>query len=341
MGFRRVEPTEDERTDDAMLEAIHEAEAKETERAKRERTEASAANRTAPSLARNRTTGVVTTKAKPADLAGNPLFAGWSPPIPIPDDPEDNEAWIEPRFTSKHVAGRDDPIEVQTGWQTYGGDRLADSPPAIPSAVPRAAGGVLKRIRDAALASTPGAEGVVMEVADKAQLDLFDEWVLKLRVRGVSYGEIARRAGGGITEEQLRLRMVPVFAKLEETTTAETKALQWARLELAMNSMADAVERGDIEAIDMWLKAIERGNKMANLEQEKLTVEIKVVNTATANVITSIVDLVVERLRPLMEGKSIDIIDAVIDDAMDEASTQLELAQRPAQYDPKSGAILP
>lgn len=119
---------------------------------------------------------------------------------------------------------------------------------------------------------------------------MLDETIFALRKRGLSISEIAQQIGGTITVDEVERRIAANLEQFQSMSATEFRALQVARLEDVINRMWDMMNTGSEEHAKMVLLAIERLNKMFDLETERSVVEVRLVSTQQALLLVSIVD---------------------------------------------------
>lgn len=174
------------------------------------------------------------------------------------------------------------------------------------------------------------------------ELDHLDHMIWKMRVEGVTSQEIARRLGNGMTAEQVQSRIRIVVDRFDRLSVTEMRALQVARMEGIINMLYSRMETGDMMATDMLIKVLERVNKMWELESEKMKVEVTIVNKAQTELITAVVGMVLDQMRPLLERapeNTPQIIDGVVLNVFEEVEHAMIAAQQPVPYDPKTGRL--
>lgn len=125
---------------------------------------------------------------------------------------------------------------------------------------------------------------------------LLDDTIISMREAGLSHRQIALELGPDISEEEVISRLSHMYGKMEEVTTAEYRMLQVGRLEQVINMCWGLAKNGSPDHIELLIKAIERLNKMFELEQERSKVEVEIVTNAQAVMFMSIVSGVLELL---------------------------------------------
>lgn len=118
---------------------------------------------------------------------------------------------------------------------------------------------------------------------------MLDDTIMTMRQSGLSPRRIAAELGGTISEEEVSRRLAVMYAKMEKVTSSEYRMLQVARLEGVINMCYAYAEDGSEGHIELLLKAIERLNKMFELETEKTKIEVEIVTDAQAVLLMGIV----------------------------------------------------
>lgn len=244
----------------------------------------------------------------------------WTPPIPLADDldepteypvpdlPDDNPAWDLERQVAKRMGTLRMPTQAREAVT--------------------------------GLAMSPAVNGKLT----KRDLDYLDQQIFDMRVRGISVYEIARRLGNGMSPEMVTQRLQVAIDRIDRISVTEMRALQVARLEGLVNMLwTEAEQYSNIEAADKLIKTLERINRMWELESEKMTVEVTVINKAQTDVVLGIVAMLIEKFRPLLErseDNTPDIIDGAVLNVLDAAEEMLRESQKPVPYDPKEGRLM-
>lgn len=174
------------------------------------------------------------------------------------------------------------------------------------------------------------------------ELDHLDHQIWDMRTRAIPSMEIAKRLGNGMTAEQVQQRIHVIVDRFDKLSVTEMRALQVARMEGIINMLYSRMETGDIPATDMLLRAMERVNKMWELESEKMTVEVTIVNKAQTDVILATVGMMLDSLRPLLERapeNTPEIIDGVVISVIETASEMMQEARTPRPFDTKTGEL--
>lgn len=152
---------------------------------------------------------------------------------------------------------------------------------------------VIRNIRQklGARASTTMREAVrtAREYSDDGA-NLLDDTILSMRQSGLSHRKIAMELGDGVTEDDIAERLSEMYVRMEKVTTAEYRMLQVGRLEQAINMCWTLASEGSTEHIELLIKAIERLNKMYELEKETAKVEVEVITNAQAVMLMSIIN---------------------------------------------------
>lgn len=125
---------------------------------------------------------------------------------------------------------------------------------------------------------------------------MLDETIMTMRQSGLSHRRIAAELGGAMSEEDVIERLAMMYAKMESVTTTEYRMLQVARLEGVINMCYALAEQGSADHIDLLLKAIERLNKMFELETERSKIEVEIITDAQAVMLLGVVTGVLEIL---------------------------------------------
>lgn len=119
---------------------------------------------------------------------------------------------------------------------------------------------------------------------------MLDDTIYAMRLSGLSHRKIAAELGDTVTEDEVVNRLAVMFAKMEAVTASEYKMLQVARLEGVINMCYAYAQDGSEGHIELLLKAIERLNRMFELESEKAKIEIEIVTDAQAVLLLSIIN---------------------------------------------------
>lgn len=125
---------------------------------------------------------------------------------------------------------------------------------------------------------------------------MLDDSIWQMRIEGLDPREIAQRVGGTMTEEEVLRRLSVMYAKMDNVTATEMKALQVARLERLINMMYRWADSGSVDHAKLIIDAIERLNKIFALESDKAKIEIQIVSDRQASLIISVVGSIVEML---------------------------------------------
>lgn len=161
-----------------------------------------------------------------------------------------------------------------------------------------------------------------------------DEMIRQYRISGMPPEEIAQRLQltvGQVDDILTRLRQ-----RAEARTPTEIRWLQTERIESIINSLWNMVTNGAVEQIELALKAIERLNKMYELESEKVKIELDYVTEGQAEVIFRACQMAVAAVVEVYEKKLAqagvptmdpEIIEGTLADAMDEAADLIMAAQ--------------
>lgn len=118
---------------------------------------------------------------------------------------------------------------------------------------------------------------------------LLDDTIMSMRQSGLSHRKIAAELGEGVTEDEVAARLSGMYTKMEQVTTAEYRMLQVGRLEQVINMCWDLASAGSSDHIELLVKAIERLNKMYELEKESAKIQVEIVTNAQAVMLMSIV----------------------------------------------------
>lgn len=118
---------------------------------------------------------------------------------------------------------------------------------------------------------------------------LLDDTIMSMRQSGLSHRKIAAELGEGVTEDEIADRLAQMYTKMEQVTTAEYRMLQVGRLEQVINMCWNLASMGSADHIELLVKAIERLNKMYELEKESAKIQVEVVTNAQAVMLLSII----------------------------------------------------
>lgn len=116
---------------------------------------------------------------------------------------------------------------------------------------------------------------------------MLDDTIMSMRESGLSVRRIASELGATITEDEVARRLGVMYAKMQEVTTTEYRMLQVARLERVINMCYAYAEDGSEGHIELLLKAVERLNKMFELETARSKIEVEVITDAQAVLLLS------------------------------------------------------
>lgn len=125
---------------------------------------------------------------------------------------------------------------------------------------------------------------------------MLDDTIYTMRMSGLSHKRIANELGATITENEVTRRLGVIYAKMEEMTSTEYRMLQVARLEAVINMCYSYAQDGSEGHIELLLKAIERLNKMFELESEKSKIEVEIVTDAQAVMLMHVISGVLQVL---------------------------------------------
>lgn len=164
---------------------------------------------------------------------------------------------------------------------------------------------------------------------------MLDESIFAMRKRGLSIPEIARHFQGTLSEQDVEQRIARQLANFAALSTSEYRALQVARLEDVINMCYDYARGGSEEHVKMLLLAIERLNKMFELESTKTQIEINLVTSQQSSLILAIMDAITRivltnpQVSKALEMANIEqeVIDGITGEALDVATEQLINAQ--------------
>ena len=152
---------------------------------------------------------------------------------------------------------------------------------------------------------------------------LTDDVIVRMRLEGISIRDIARKLQ--LTEDFVLERFTELMARhAAQTTTSEYRQLQILRLEQLVNLLWQQVQRNDADQTRNMLTVIERLNKMFELENEKSTIEVRIVTDAQARLVIAAVTAVIERILAVPEIAALNLDNRIIDGIAYETLTEAQ-----------------
>lgn len=93
---------------------------------------------------------------------------------------------------------------------------------------------------------------------------------LELRKSGMPYRAIATALGVNVkTAHRDVKRSLSRLAKMEQTNAEELRTLETERLDMAMRAIAVKVAKGELQAIDRWLRLCESRRRLLGLDAQQ------------------------------------------------------------------------
>jgi hypothetical protein len=103
----------------------------------------------------------------------------------------------------------------------------------------------------------------------KEEIALRRSEVLKLRIVGMSYGAIA--TAKGVSKQTIATDIAAVLGELKRQQLDDAdqlRAVECARLDMAMMAIAVKVRSGDYQAIDRWIRISERRSRLLGIDRQ-------------------------------------------------------------------------
>lgn len=201
-----------------------------------------------------------------------------------------------------------------------------EAPPDPERPVP---GDDLNILRGRATALMAHAVQIAQELTEQSHPgkdSMLDEIIMQGRVSGLSTRDIALRIdpSGKFSEAEVIQRLSRIYARQAEFTSTEWRQLQTMRLETLINSVHGFVLNGSESHAEVYLKAIERLNKLYDLEANKTKIEVELVSQAQATLFLTIMDAAIkvilsdQRIKDALDSGAIHELAGVALDAAQE-----------------------
>jgi len=126
---------------------------------------------------------------------------------------------------------------------------------------------------------------------NRTATNLLDDQIYRMRVQGLGASDIAQRLGSKVSTKFVEDRLADLLSRRNQLTTGEYRALQVGRLEAVLNMMWGWAESGSVNHIELILKAIERLNKIFELEKETSRIEVEIISDGQAQTMKMVFDL--------------------------------------------------
>jgi hypothetical protein len=172
------------------------------------------------------------------------------------------------------------------------------------------------------------------ETVPSSQLD---EIIYQYRISGLRASDIAQRIGPPHTEDSVNEILMRMLKRMETQSPAEIRMLQVGRLEAIINMLWNMSTNGSVPHVEVLLKAIERLNKIFELESDKTRIEIDYITDAQSETMFRTVQVAVEAVvgvytkildRQGLAQPDPEIIEGTVADALDDAAQTILLAQQ-------------
>lgn len=176
-----------------------------------------------------------------------------------------------------------------------------------------------------------------LERGQTIETSQLDEMVYQYRISGLRSSDIAARIGPPHTEDSVNAIIMKMVKRMETQTPSEIRMLQTGRLEAIINMLWNMSTQGSVPHVEVLLKAIERLNKIYELESDKTRIEIDYITDAQTETMFRTVQMAVEAVvsvySKLLDRAGVrqpdpEIIDGTVADALDSAATTILLAQK-------------
>jgi hypothetical protein len=159
---------------------------------------------------------------------------------------------------------------------------------------------------------------------------MLDDTIYQMRLMGLSTREISQRLNESVSEQEVARRIGLMLARMDELSPAEYRQLQIGRLEAIVNFLWAMARGGSADHIELLIKAIERLNKMFDLETEKQRIEIELITTHQATMLMSVVGGVLQVIlgdQRVLSALSREEVNTLAAEALDAASSTISTAQ--------------
>ncbi len=167
---------------------------------------------------------------------------------------------------------------------------------------------------------------------------MLDDLIYQMRLSGMGPHEIARKLGPNVSVEFVQAKIAAVLQSRQQLTPSEYRWLQLARLDTIINALWNGMQAGIIENATVILSAIERANKMMELEKETTRVEIELISDGQADVLKRTLAIVLEAvlnvpaIRAVLDTPTGDadlrtIVDGTVSAALTEAAAIIDDAR--------------
>ena len=161
---------------------------------------------------------------------------------------------------------------------------------------------------------------------------MLDDLIYQWRLSGLGPFEIARKLGPSVTPEYVQGVIGRILSQRQQLTASEYRWLQLARLDTVINALWGGLQRGDIGHAQVILAAIERANKMMELEKETTRIEIELISDGQAELMKQTLRLVLEavagvpQIRDLIRSQPEvqEIIDGTVSASLEEAAAVID-----------------
>ena len=159
---------------------------------------------------------------------------------------------------------------------------------------------------------------------------MLDDTIYQMRLMGLSTREISQRLNGTVTEQEVARRIGLMLARMDELSPAEYRQLQIGRSEAIVNFLWAMARGGSADHIELLIKAIERLNKMFDLETEKQRIEIELITTHQATLLMSVVGGVLQVIlgdQRVLHALTREEVNSLAAEALDAAGRTIASAQ--------------
>jgi hypothetical protein len=158
--------------------------------------------------------------------------------------------------------------------------------------------------------------------------NLLDNMILSLGNSSMPFNEISELTN--MTVAQVEKRYKELLRDSNTFSSADMRLMMTQQLRALLNAMHNSAKAGSTEHAKIMIAAIERLNKMYELELQQTKVTVELVTNEQTVLITGLLQLVVERIMGIPEiAKAVrpEIIDGVVIEVLDEASAVITAAQ--------------
>jgi len=157
----------------------------------------------------------------------------------------------------------------------------------------------------------------------RGDVNMLDDTIYQMRLSGMGAPDIAARLGSGVTVAFVEARLRDQLAKRNTLTAGEYRWLQLGRYEALINMMWGLAEAGSEKHIPLLLMALERLNKMYELEKETTRIEVEIISDGQAQTMKAACALILERFMSIpgvREAVDRAVLEEQVDAALNDAA---------------------